>query len=111
MSSYPAEGTLIPLELDSNEQWLLHHVLAKRVEAEQRSRKPAPPESVGTDRALVKVEAGNLLFTVAELERIRSALEAHRRRSDVLPDEQRDVRRIVDRIDAALARWRADVRG
>lgn len=111
MSSHPAAGTLIPLELYSNEQWLLHHVLSKRAGAEQRSRTPASPEPAGADRALVKVEAGDLLFTVAELERMREALEAHRRRADLLPGEQRDVRRIVDRIDATMARRRANARG
>lgn len=65
---------------------------------------PPPSEEVG--RTLRKLESGSLLFTVPELTRTRQALAASRRAGDAARPERRDVDRLVDRIDEALARAR-----
>ena len=107
MSATASEPPLVPLGLSSREQWVLHHVLSKRLEPSRRRRAnglPPPPAEVR--RTFRKVEAGSLLFTVPELRRTREALSAYLRTEDPAPLERREVGHIVGRIDDALARRR-----
>lgn len=102
MAVRPTEPTLVPLRLDSREQWDLHGVLDDRVEAWRRYPNGAPPP-VETGRALGKLQSGSLLFTPEELRRTKEAIGAYRHRRPVSPAEERRLRRIVDRIDRAMA--------
>lgn len=106
MSHTPAEPPLVPLRLSSREQWVLHHVLSKRIERYRRSPETTPRSPPEIASALGKLESGSLLFTVAELRRAREALTAHVRNDVVAPGERRDVADVVERIDEVLARSR-----
>lgn len=103
MASTSAEPPLVPLRLPSREQWVLHRVLAARVERAGRSPGTAgPPPEVR--RTLRKLESGSLLFTVPELRETRAVLREYLR-GGVVPDgERRELTRVVERIDDALAR-------
>jgi len=103
MASTSAEPPLVPLRLPSREQWVLHHVLSKRIERERRSPDESSPLPIGVLRAVQKVESGSHLFTPAELRCARKELEDHLRRTDVHPGERRDIRAAVGRIDDAIA--------
>ena len=108
MSATASEPPLVPLGLPWREQWVLHHVLSKRLEPSRRRRPTGmPPAPAEVRRSLRKVEAGSLLFTVPELLRTREVLSAYLRTEDAPAGERRDVGRIVGRIDDALARRRS----
>jgi hypothetical protein len=99
------EPPLVPLGLGAREQWVLHGVLADRVERSRRRRATAPPPpEVG--RTLRKVESGRLLFTVAELRAARETLLGYLGGGSVPDGERRAVRRVVERIGEARARAR-----
>lgn len=103
MASTSAEPPLVPLRLPSREQWVLHRVLAARIERSRRSPATArPPPAVR--RTFRKLESGSLLFTVPELRATREVLLGYLRGGSVPDGERRQLARVVERIDDALAR-------
>lgn len=75
------------IELSRAEQWVLHHVLLDAIGlADGRRRARSDLEAEPYLDAIEKLEAGRFEFTVAELERIRRACDAHARTTELAAD-------------------------
>ncbi len=103
MSADCATGRLVPLPLDREERWVVHHVLLNYVEL---------ASAAGTEQRrlscelgmLEALEEGDSAFTATELERLRHELAAYSRALDS-PERDRTVAKaIIERLDEGTAR-------
>ena len=93
------------LELTRSEQWVLHDVMLRELEAAEESDRSPPWWALAV---LEQVEGGALTLTCFEAWRVRHAVQSY---VDEAPDRDRSVARsILDRIGEAYRSPPAAVR-
>lgn len=103
MTETPPPSYTETIEASRADQWTLHHVLLDRLEREADGEMPSPlpPQLVEVTTAFETLDAGDLTFTVPQLEAIRAVLGEYMH-SAAWEDDHDSLERLYDHLGEVL---------
>lgn len=104
MPDTPPYPRSVTLSLPPEERWTLHHVLLDRIEQETTAKDPAniEPPPVEAFQAFETLDAGEISFTIAQLEAMQTILAEYHHSPTWWEIERSRLERLLHRVSEPI---------